>query len=180
MCSPLFCLGESAVAEAGVNFIECKETFCVCISKDYGGRMAEGKITKNVSVMCFHDELCQVYNALMTALSLLREGSKVTIFFGSRGVNALHKDKVNDLKCMPDQPKEIGDAVMKRMEEMNLPTAEELLFMLYKEGARIFACPLNVPLFGMTKADFIEGVEVANPAVYYKEVVIKADMNLTF
>ena len=30
------------------------------------------KITKNVSVMCFHDELCQVFNALMTALSLLR------------------------------------------------------------------------------------------------------------
>ena len=35
--------------------------------------------------MCFHDELCQVYNALMTALSLLREGSKVTLFFGSLG-----------------------------------------------------------------------------------------------
>lgn len=26
--------------------------------------------TKNVSIMCFHDELCQVFNALMTALSL--------------------------------------------------------------------------------------------------------------
>ena len=56
------------------------------------------KIIKNVSIMCFHDELCQVYNALMTALSLLREGSKVTIFFGSRGINAVHKDKVNQLK----------------------------------------------------------------------------------
>jgi hypothetical protein len=37
--------------------------------------------------MCFHDELCQVYNALMTALSLPREGSKVTIFFGSQCAN---------------------------------------------------------------------------------------------
>jgi len=138
------------------------------------------KITKNVSIMCFHDELCQVYNALMTALSLLREGSKVTIFFGSRGVNAIHKDKVKDLKCLPDQPKEVGDAVMKRMEEMELPTVEELLFMLWKEGAQMLACPLNVPLFGMSKADFVEGVELANPATYYKEVVIVADMNLTF
>ncbi|MDP2279365.1 MAG: hypothetical protein Q8K51_14205, partial [Nitrospirota bacterium] len=60
------------------------------------------KITKHVSIMCFHDELCQVYNALMTALSLLREGSKVTIFFGSRGINAVHKDKSNQLKCLPD------------------------------------------------------------------------------
>ena len=138
------------------------------------------KITKNVSIMCFHDELCQVYNALMTALSLLREGSKVTIFFGSRGVNAIHKDKVKELKCLPDQPKEMGDAVMKRMEEMELPSVEDLFVMLHMEGAKLLACPLNVPLFGMSKADFIEGVEVANPAVYYKEVVIKADMNLTF
>lgn len=138
------------------------------------------KIVKNVSVMCFHDELCQVYNALMTAYSLLKEGAKVTIFFGSRGVNALHKDKVNKLVCLPDQPKEESDAVMKRMEDMNLPTAEDLLFMLYKEGAKIFACPLNVPLFGMSKADFIDGVQLADPSTYYKDVVIKADMNLTF
>lgn len=138
------------------------------------------KITKNASVMCFHDELCQVYNALMTALSLLREGSKVTLFFGSRGVNAIHKDKVKGLKCLPDQPKEIGEAVMKRMQEMELPTVEELLFMLYKEGAQLLACPLNVPLFGISKADFVEGVEFANPGTYYKEVVVQADMNLTF
>ena len=62
------------------------------------------KETKNISVMCFHDELCRVFNALMTALSLLREGAKV-----------------NELKCMPDEPKEVSDAVMKRMEEMDLP-----------------------------------------------------------
>lgn len=138
------------------------------------------KIIKNVSIMCFHDELCQVYNALMTALSLLREGSKVTIFFGSRGVNAIHKEKVKDLKCLPDQPKEVGEAVLKRMEEMELPSVEDLFVMLHMEGARLLACPLNVPLFGMSKANLIEGVELADPAKYYKEVAIQADMNLTF
>ncbi|MEW6108919.1 MAG: hypothetical protein AB1632_07120 [Nitrospirota bacterium] len=30
------------------------------------------KITKNVSVMCFQDELCQVYYALMISLSPLK------------------------------------------------------------------------------------------------------------
>lgn len=138
------------------------------------------RVTKNVSIMCFHDELCQVYNALMTALSLLREGSKVTIFFGSRGVNAIHKDRVKELKCLPDQPDEVGKAVMKKMEEMELPSVEDLFVMLHMEGARLLACPLNVPLFGMSKADFIEGVELADPATYYKDIVIQADMNLTF
>ena len=138
------------------------------------------KIIKNVSVMCFHDELCQVYNALMTALSLLREGSKVTIFFGSRGINAVHKDKVNELKCLPDQPKEAGDAVMKKMDEMNLPSVEDLFIMLIAEGATVFACPLNLSLFDMTPSDLVDGVKVADPAKYYKEVVVQADMNLTF
>jgi peroxiredoxin family protein len=142
--------------------------------------MTENKPTKTVSVMCFHDELCQVYNALMTALSLLREGAKVTLFFGSRGVNAIHKDKVGDLKCLPDQPQEVSDAVMKRMEEMDLPEVEDLLVMLHMEGATMYACPLNVPIFGMNKNDFVDGVVLADPATFYKDVVIKAEVNMTF
>jgi hypothetical protein len=52
--------------------------------------------------------------------------------------------------------------------------------MLWKEGAQMLACPLNVPLFGMSKADFVDGVAFADPGKYYKEVVVQADMNLTF
>src|SRR3990172_5139469 len=98
---------------------------------------AQPKVTKRVSIMCFHDELCQVFNAMMTALSLLRSGSKVTLFFGSRGINAVHKCKIDNLTCLPDQPKEASEAVMKRMEAMDLPDASLLLETLYFEGATI-------------------------------------------
>jgi peroxiredoxin family protein len=134
---------------------------------------------KNVSIMCFHDELCQVLNAMTTALSLLRQGAKVTVYFGSRGVNAIHKDKVRALKCLPDMP-EVGEAVMKRMDEMDLPLVEDLFFMFIAEGGEVLACPLNVPLFGMSECDLFDGVKLADPARYYKDVVIPADMNLTF
>ncbi len=40
--------------------------------------------------------------------------------------------------------------------------------------------PLNIPLFGMSPGDLVEGGKVADPARYYKDVVIQADMNLTF
>ena len=33
---------------------------------------------------------------------------------------------------------------------------------------------------GMTPKDLVDGVKPADPAKYYKEVVIPADMNLTF
>lgn len=139
-----------------------------------------GNNGKKVSIMCFHDELCQVYNALMTALNLLREGASVTIFFGSRGVNAVHKEKVKRLKCLPDQSKEISEAVEIRMKEFGIPSVEDLFLMLHMEGAQLLACPLNAQLFGMNKSDLLEGVEYDNPAIYYKEVVMQADMNLTF
>ena len=114
---------------------------------------------KNVSIMCFHDELCQVFNAMMTALALLREGANVTVYFGSRGVNAIHKDKVGSLTCLPDMP-EIGEAVMKRMDELDLPLVEDLFFMFTREGGNVLACPLNVPLFGMSEHDLIEGAKL--------------------
>jgi len=122
---------------------------------------------KKVSVMCFHDELCQVFNALMTALSLLREGSKVTLFFGSRGINAVHHDKMKTLTCLPDEPPEVGKAVTDKMDEMGLPLVEDLFVMLIAEGATVLACPLNLSLFGMTPKDLVDGVKPADPAKYY-------------
>ncbi len=81
---------------------------------------------------------------------------------------------------MPDEPKEVSDAVMKKMEEMDLPTVEDLFVMLIAEGATVFACPLNMPLFEMEDHNLVDGVTVADPATYYKDVVLQADMNLSF
>ncbi len=141
---------------------------------------AAQKTGKSVSIMCFHDEMCQVFNALMTAQSLLRSGSKVAIFFGSRGINAVHRDKIDKLVCLPDQPQEVQDAVVKKMEEMDLPEISLLMESLYYEGAKLLACPLNLNVFGMSKDDLVLGVTVADPATYYKEVMLAADMNLAF
>jgi len=135
---------------------------------------------KHASIMIMHDELCQVFNGLMTALSLKRAGAKVTVFFGSRGINAVHKEKIQHLICLPDQPEAEQQKVMARMEEMNLPMPEELLLMLHMEGARLLACPLNKNVFGFRDDDFVEGVALADPATYYNEVVMAAEMNLVF
>jgi peroxiredoxin family protein len=136
--------------------------------------------SKKISIMIFHDELCQVFNGLMTALSLQRASSQVTIFFGSRGIFAIHKDKVGGLKCLPDQPGEVQDKIMARMDELNLPTAEDLLLMLHMEGARLLACPLNTDVFELEEGDFVDGVTLADPETYYTDIVMQADMNLTF
>lgn len=135
---------------------------------------------RKASIMIFHDELCQVFNGLMTALSLQRAGAEVTVFFGSRGINAVHKEKIKDLKCLPDQPENEQRKVIARMEEMNLPMPEDMLLMLYMEGARLLACPLNKNIFEFQDDDFVEGVKQADPETYYTDIVMQADMNLVF
>ncbi len=69
---------------------------------------------------------------------------------------------------------------MKKMEEMDLPSVENLFFMLSAEGATVLACPLNFSPFNLSPRQLIDGLKVADPAKYCKETVIPADMNLTF
>lgn len=135
---------------------------------------------KKVSIICFHDELCQVFNALVIALNLLRAGADVTIFFSSRGVNALHKERIKLLNCVPEQPQVERPDIMRQMDTMNLPGAELLLEVLILEGATVLACPLNLRLFGVDADELAPGVQVADPATYYKDVIMGADINLTF
>ena len=70
-------------------------------------------------------------------------------------------------------PMEITEEMKKRMDEMNLPTIEEMLIMLIKEGALILVCPLAKELFRYKEEDFIEGIKVADPSTYYREIVMK-------
>jgi len=135
---------------------------------------------RRISIMIFHDELCGVFNGLMTALSLLRAGGEVTVFFGSRGIRAVHRELVGDLQCLPDRPASEQQSVRRRMAAMELPQPEELLLMLHMEGATLLACPLNTEIFGFTAEEFVEGVRLADPATYYTDVVMQADMNLVF
>lgn len=135
---------------------------------------------KKVCILLFHDELCQVFNGLMTALSLLRADGDVTVFFGSRGINVVHKDKIKELKCLPDQPKEEQDKVTAKMDEMELPTPEDMLTMLEMEGALLLACPLNKEIFEFKDDDFIDGVAIADPTTFYTDIMVPADMVLSF
>lgn len=141
--------------------------------------MRNTKKAKKVIILLFHDEMCQVFNALMTALSLLRAGAKVTLFFGSRGINVVHREKVKELKCLPDQPEEIQKAVLAKMEELELPMPEDMLTMLRLEGASLLACPLNKDIFEIKDRDFVKGVTVADPATFYDDIV-ESDFVLSF
>lgn len=67
-----------------------------------------------------------------------------------------------------------------KMDDMNLPSAEDLMLFLIAEKSRVWACPLNKELFDIKESDFYDGVKVAGPATYCKDEIMHADVNPTF
>jgi len=58
--------------------------------------------------------------------------SEVTVFFGSRGVNAGHKEKINEIKWLSSQPEEEKQKIMAPMMAMNLPLPEEMVNSIFR------------------------------------------------
>jgi peroxiredoxin family protein len=46
-----------------------------------------------------------------------------------------------------------------KMDNMGVPPVREYLEMLCDAGAKMYACKMSVDMFGLTKNDFIPGVE---------------------
>jgi len=66
------------------------------------------------------------------------------------------------------------------MDDMDLPSVEDLFDMTMAEGGTVIACNLNVSLFNIPPKQLIDDVKIVCPAKYYRETVIPSDMNLTF
>lgn len=69
---------------------------------------------------------------------------------------------------------------MCKFDEMDLPTIEDMLTMLEMEGALLLACPLNKEIFEFKDEDIVDGVATADPDTFYTDLVVPADMVMTF
>ena len=47
----------------------------------------------------------------------------------------------------------------KKMKDLGVPPVREYLQMLSDAGAKLYACKMSVDMMGLTKDDFIDGVE---------------------
>jgi len=142
--------------------------------------------TRKIAFICSKGTLDMAYPALVMGWAALGNGLDVTIFFTFWGLDIINKHRVDHLELAPVAntsmkmsmmgipgnlgiPNIIGvlpgmtalaTKLMKdKMKELGVPPVREYLQMLVDAGAKLYACKMTVDMMGLTKDDFIEGVE---------------------
>ncbi len=142
--------------------------------------------TRKMAFICSKGNLDMAYPALIMGWAALGNGVDVTIFFTFWGLDLINKKRVDKLQLAPVAntsmktgmmgfPVDMGipqlmgvlpgmtavaTALMKKkMDELDVPPVREMLEMLADAGAKLYACKMTVDMMGLTKDDFIEGVQ---------------------
>lgn len=142
--------------------------------------------TRKVAFICSKGDLDMAYPALIMGWAALGNGIDVTIFFTFWGMDLIRKDRQDCLEVAPvgntsmkmsmmgvntgnlGIPQIMGvlpgmtafaTKLMKdKMTKLGVPPVGEYLQMMVDGGAKLYACKMTVDMFGLKKADFVDGV----------------------
>lgn len=142
--------------------------------------------TRKIAFICSKGNLDMAYPALIMGWAALGNGVDVTIFFTFWGLDLINKKRVDHLELAPvantsmkmsmmGVPGNLGipqimgvlpgmtafaTALMKsKIKKLDVPPVREYIQMLADAGAKLYACKMTVDMMGLTKDDFVEGVQ---------------------
>jgi len=113
-------------------------------------------------VFCGSDDPQKAFPPFMLGSGALAVEMSVTLFFTMSGLNIIRKGGAEKIK-LSGAPK----------------TLPEFIKVLKDGGARFIACSAAFPIVGVTKDDFIEGVEFGGVATFVSDAE-ESDVVLTF
>lgn len=116
---------------------------------------------KKVAIIASSPGLETAYKALNIATAAAALDAEVAIFFTFEGLSIIHKDAEQMLKLKPG-----NEGLAEGFRKVNVPTVPQLLEMAKESGVRLIACQMTVDVMGLTKEDFIDGVELGGAATF--------------
>jgi peroxiredoxin family protein len=142
---------------------------------------------RKIAFICSKGNLDMAYPALIMGWAALGNGLDVTIFFTFWGMDLINKNRVDHLEIAPVANTSMKMSLMgvntgnlgipnimgvlpgmtafatklmnDKMEALEVPPVREYLQMLVDAGAKLYACKMSVDMFGLSKDDFVDGVE---------------------
>lgn len=136
--------------------------------------MSDEKI-KKVSIIISKGSLEGVYPGLIMANGARMEGIEVNVFFTFFGMDAITKQKMNNIKvatvgnpamniptligALPGMSAMATNMMKKQMEKLDIPPIPEFIEMIHDAGGKLYACKASVEMFKLKKEDFCEQVE---------------------
>jgi peroxiredoxin family protein len=130
--------------------------------------------TRKVAIICSHGGLDEAYPALILANAARQSGIEAFVFFTFWGLDVITESRVDHLHVnlvgnpssgmptmlagLPGMESLAGKMMKKQMDDLELPTAREMLQILDESGAALYACELAMNMFKRKKEDLLPSV----------------------
>lgn len=116
-----------------------------------------------------------VYACFILANGARMEGIEAEIFFTFFGLEAINKEKLNDLRVatvgnpamhiptmlggLPGMEALATTMMKKEMDKLDIPPVDEFLEMLTASGCKMWACKLAMDMFHLEKEDLYDDID---------------------
>lgn len=130
---------------------------------------------RKIALIVSKGGLDDAYPALILANAARQSGIEAFIFFTFYGLDVITESKVDHLHVnmvgnatspmptmiagLPGMENVAAKMMQKRMEDLDLPGAREMLEILADSGAELYACELAMNMFNRTQKDLIPQVQ---------------------
>jgi peroxiredoxin family protein len=154
---------------------------------------------KSMSMVCWSSDLDRVWPVLILATTAAASGLEVNVFFTFWGLRVLQK---NDKRMTGQNWMQKGESVVDRggtdhlklgkihfggagttmikklAKSYNVASPTELMEMAQSLGVKLFPCQMTMELYGLTKDDFIDGLETPLGAASFIDMAADSDITL--
>ncbi|MGM9926733.1 MAG: DsrE/DsrF/DrsH-like family protein [Bacillus sp. (in: firmicutes)] len=131
-------------------------------------------MSNKVAIIASNGGLFDAYKVFNIATAAAASDSEVAVFFTFEGLNLIHKQGMHALPIPEGR-----EAIMEGFKQAKVPTIPQLVEMAQELGVKFIACQMTMDVMGLTKEDFVDGIDVAG-AVTFLEFAKDATPTLTF
>lgn len=154
---------------------------------------------KSMAMVCWSSDLDRAWPTLILATTGAASGLDVSVFFTFWGLRVIQK---NDKRITGRNLKQKGESLLDRggtdhlklgkmnmggmgtkmikmlADEHKVASPTELLSMAQDLGVKLYPCQMTMDLYGLTKDDFIDGLEAPMGAASFIDIAADADITL--
>lgn len=163
------------------------------------GESVDGGRQKSMAVVCWSSDLDRVWPVLILATTAAASGLEVNVFFTFWGLRVLQRNdrRVTGTNWMQKMESVVdrggtehlrlgklnmvglGTGMIKSLAEQHkVASPSELLEMAMDLGVKLAPCQMTMDLYGLTKEDFIDGLEPPMGAASFISMAADADISL--
>jgi peroxiredoxin family protein len=154
---------------------------------------------KRMAMVCWSNDLDRVWPVLILATTAAASGFEVDVFFTFWGLRVLQRNdrRVTGKNLMQKMESVVdhggtehlklgkmhmggmGTMMIKKLaDQYKVATPSDLLEMAIDVGVRLWPCQMTMDLYGLTRDDFIDGLQASVGAASFIDMAAKADITM--